>query len=106
MRVSVSKNFRNERRIGFRFCRIKNFTVDEDFRNRTVRASFQQTRTNLCSTSGDAQAIPGRRVGLRRSTGRRRRSIAGLSALLGECGQILLTRLPRLGGMYAGRGLN
>jgi hypothetical protein len=23
----------------------------EDFRNRTVRASFQQTRTNLCSTS-------------------------------------------------------
>jgi hypothetical protein len=60
MRVSVFENFTIYGESVSVFARIKNFTVGEDSATGQCGASFQQTSANLCSTSGDAQAIPGR----------------------------------------------
>src|SRR6516225_10894304 len=67
MRVSGSENFQNWRRIGFLFLQNQKIgrpvgfpgsksSGGEDSATGQCGASFQQTRTNLCSTSGDAQA--------------------------------------------------
>jgi hypothetical protein len=49
MRISIWENFRIYGGSVSVFARIKNFTVGED--SAKCGASFQQTRTNLCSTS-------------------------------------------------------
>ena len=51
---------RCESRFAGKFVGRWSFSRGEDSATGQCEASFQQTRTNLCSTSGDAQVILGR----------------------------------------------
>jgi hypothetical protein len=57
MRVSVLKNFRTGGGLVSVFAGIKNLTVAKFPQQDSAEASFQQTRTNLCSTSAASGSL-------------------------------------------------